>query len=456
MLGDAGHIKSLRHCDCSHIRVRCIELCAAVLLVCPAAHALSVLTHEAIIDSTWTDGIRPLLVKRFPQASADDLRQARAFAYGGCIIQDMGYYPFGSKLYTDLAHYVRSGDFVVNLLVDAQTLDEYAFALGALAHYATDNAGHPLAVNPSVGLEYPKLRRKFGPIVTYADDPGAHLKVEFGFDVEQVARGSYAAAVYHDFIGFQVAKPLLERAFEDTYGVPLKDIFGSLDLALGTYRYTVSTLVPAMTRAAWKLHKNDLVRASPGLTQRRFIYTLSRASYRKEWGNGYRHAGFGLRVLSFFLRILPKVGPLKVAEFKPPTPRATADFERAFSNAVQTYRGLLAESAQPGFHLSNRDFDTGKPTAPCEYPLADDTYARLAILLAGRDAAQVNPQVRADVLAFYRNPDLPFHTRKNSKEWRRTMDAVERLRTGAKASGSEARPLFTAEQRKCAERNAEK
>ena len=431
-------------------------MCAAVLLVCPAAHSLSVLTHEAIIDSTWSDGIRPLLVKRFPQASADDLRQARAFAYGGCIIQDMGYYPFGSKFYTDLAHYVRSGDFVVNLLADAQTLDEYAFALGALAHYAADNAGHALAVNPSVGLEYPKLRRKFGPIVTYVDDPAAHLKVEFGFDVEQVARGSYATAAYHDFIGFQVAEPLLERAFEDTYGVPLKDIFGSLDLALGTYRYTVSTLVPAMTRAAWKLHKKDLVRATPGLTQRRFIYTLSRASYRREWGKGYRHAGVGVRVLSFFLRILPKVGPLKVAAFKPPTPRATADFERAFVTAVQTYRGLLAESEQPAFHLPNRDFDTGKPTAPCEYPLADDTYARLAILLAGRDAAQVNPQVRADVLAFYRNPDLPFHTRKNGKEWRRTMDAVERLRTGAKTSGSEERPPFTAEPRKCAERSAEK
>lgn len=413
-----------------------LALCVPVLLICPAAHAFSVLAHEAIIDSTWTAGIRPLLAKRFPQATPDDFRQARAYAYGGCIIQDMGYYPFGSKFYTDLSHYVRSGDFVVNLLAEAQTLDEYAFALGALAHYAADNEGHPLAVNPSVGLEYPKLRRKFGPLVTYFDDPRAHLKVEFSFDVDQVAHGSYAPAAYHDFIGFQVAKPLLDRAFQDTYGLRLEDIFGSLDLALGTYRFTVSTLVPAMTRAAWKLHKHDLIRATPGLTERRYVYTISRATYHKEWSGKYRQSGVGFRMLAFFLRILPKVGPLEVAAFKTPIPQATTDFERSFVAAASAYRRLLAESTQPGFHLANRDFDTGKLAAPCEYPLADDTYAQLAVKLAALDPAQVNPQARADVLAFFHNPDLPFHTRRNGKQWRKTLTAVGRLRTQTPAPAS--------------------
>jgi hypothetical protein len=195
-----------------------VTAAVAVLLVwSPAAEGYSVLTHEAIVDTAWEQSIKPLLLKRFPNSTPDDLIAAHAYAYGGCIIQDMGYYPFGSKFFSDLVHYVRSGDFVTSLIAESQNLNEYAFALGALAHYAADNTGHAIAVNPSVPIEYPKLRREYGKRVTYEDDPAAHLKVEFGFDVLQVARGNYAPKSYHDFIGFQVSKPVLERAFADTY-----------------------------------------------------------------------------------------------------------------------------------------------------------------------------------------------------------------------------------------------
>ena len=210
-----------------------------VLLSClPAAQAYSVLTHEAIIDTAWDQNIVPLLVKRFPMSTPDELIMAHGFAYAGAIIQDMGYYPFGSRLFSDLAHYVRSGDFIVTMIRDSQDLEEYAFALGALAHYASDTQGHSIAVNPSVAIGYPKLRRKFGRSVTYEDDPAAHIKVEFGFDVLQVARGNYAPQSYHDFIGFYVSKPLLERSFHDTYGLEPEEVFGDFDLALGTYRRT--------------------------------------------------------------------------------------------------------------------------------------------------------------------------------------------------------------------------
>ncbi|HUK18229.1 MAG TPA: zinc dependent phospholipase C family protein [Bryobacteraceae bacterium] len=411
-------------------------VCVVALLACRELRALSVLTHEAVIDSAWDQGIRPLLVKRFPQATHDDLRKARAYAYGGSIIQDMGYYPFGSKFFTDLAHYVRSGDFVVNLLADSQDLNEYAFALGSLAHYATDNEGHAIAINPSVGMEFPRLRRKFGPIVTYADDRTSHLRVEFSFDVQQVAHGNYAPQSYHDFIGFEVAKPVLERAFQDTYGLRIEDVFHSLDLALGMYRYSVSGIIPDMTRAAWKQHRDELMRADPKMTRRRFIYAVSRARYRKEWGE--HEPPFGTRVLVAVLRMLPKVGPLKVASFKPPAPAATADFERSFVDAVNEYQRLLGESARPGFSLPDRDFDTGKLTAPAEYRLADEAYAQLAIKLAALDPARVNAKLRANVLEFYRDQDLPFATRKNRKEWQRTVTALEKLRTGAgQAAGLE-------------------
>jgi len=414
--------------------VRRVILCLVAFAACRDLRALSVLTHEAIIDSTWADGIRPLLLKRFPNATHDELRAAHAYAYGGCIIQDMGYYPFGSRFFTDLAHYVRSGDFVMNLLAEAQDLNEYSFALGSLAHYAADNDGHAIGVNPAVGLEYPKLRKKFGPIVTYADDRTSHLRVEFSFDVQQVAIGNYAADAYHDFIGFEVAKPVLERAFLDTYGLEMDDIFRSQDLAIGMYRYTVSGIIPEMTQAAWKAHKDELIRADPKMTRKRFVYAISRAKYHKEWGE--HEPGFGTRLLVVVLRVLPKVGPLKVASFKPPPPAATADFERSVVDAVEAYRRLLAESVKTGFDLPNRDFDTGKPTEGGEYRLADNAYSELAIRLAKLDPSQVNPKVRANVLNFYSDQERPFETKRHPKQWQQTLQAVQRLRAGGAAAGA--------------------
>src|ERR1041385_4518402 len=217
-----------------------------VLFSCRTAYSYSVLTHEAIVDSTWDSAIKPLLLKRFPAATADELTQAHAYAYGGCIIQDLGYYPFGSKFFSDLTHYVRSGDFILNLIRDSHDLNEYAFAMGALSHYAADNNGHPMAVNRAVPLFYPALGLKFGKLVTYADDPLSQSKTEFAFDVFQACKGRYASAAYKSFIGFEVSKPLLERAFEDTYGMRLEKVFMNIDLAIGSYRRAVGSVLPAM------------------------------------------------------------------------------------------------------------------------------------------------------------------------------------------------------------------
>src|ERR1700687_1394546 len=122
-------------------------ICILLLGGAADTSAFSVLAHEAIIDSSWEKVIQPLLLKRFPDSSHEDLKQARAFAYGGSIVQDMGYYPFGRKFFGDLVHYVRSGDFVEALLRDSNNLSEYAFALGAVAHYIADNEGHRSAKN---------------------------------------------------------------------------------------------------------------------------------------------------------------------------------------------------------------------------------------------------------------------------------------------------------------------
>src|SRR5271167_1183582 len=298
--------------------MRLAALLLVVLIGSGGLYAYSVLTHEEIVDLLWTDEIQPLLLKRYPGVSEDQLKEAHAYAYGGAVIQDLGYYPFGSKEFSNLVHYVRSGDFVRELLRESQDVNEYAFALGALSHYVSDIAGHP-AVNQSVAIEYPKLRAKYGKSVRYVQDKTAHLKTEFGFDTLQVAKNRYASQQYHDFIGFQVSKPLLERACPVVYGMQWKDVLTHEDLAVGSYRFAVSRLIPQMTQVALQTHKKDLMHETPDFAKKKFLYRLSRSDYEKEWGKDYTKPGVGTRILSTLLRYVPKVGPFKGLGFNNPT-----------------------------------------------------------------------------------------------------------------------------------------
>ncbi|MBV8818301.1 MAG: zinc dependent phospholipase C family protein, partial [Acidobacteriaceae bacterium] len=324
------------------------------------------------MDALWDPAMKPALALRFPGLTPDQLLEAHSYAYGGAIIQDMGYYPFGSHAFSDLVHYVRSGDFVVALLREANTPDEYAFALGALAHYIADSYGHPMAVNHAVPMLYPKLRRKFGDTMTYEDNPTAHLKTEFGFDVLEAAKQRYAPDAYHSFVGFHVSKELLERAFEQTYAIPLSSLFANVDLALGSYRYSVRSLIPEMTKAAWHAKKDEIRRTIPSMTARRFTYTMSRASFEKEWGHSYERPGLGARILAFFFRLVPKVGPFRALGFKMPTPQAENLFLESFNATVEHYRERSNEVRANNLRLPDRNLDTGDaPLEQGHYRLAD-------------------------------------------------------------------------------------
>jgi hypothetical protein len=258
--------------------------CLLLVLGCSTrvAYGYSLLTHEQIIDILWKDEITPVLRKRFPDATDEDLRKAHAYAYGGCLVQDMGYYPLGNKFFSDLTHYVRSGDFVENLINESTNLFEYAYALGALAHYCADNSGHPF-INRAVALSFPRLRKKYGDEVTYEEDPKAHIRVEFGFDMTQVAKNRYTSDQYHDFIGFEVSKPLLERAFVKTYGLPLSDVLRPVDLSIGTFRRAASTFIPELTRVALEVQPPARVHDKQNASERLFLYHLSRSEYEKQW-----------------------------------------------------------------------------------------------------------------------------------------------------------------------------
>jgi hypothetical protein len=417
------------------IGLRLLSARAAALLVvvhmCSGGlSAYSVLTHEEIVDLLWTDKVQPLLLARYPGLSEDQIREAHAYAYGGAVIQDLGYYPFGSKEFSNLVHYVRSGDFVRELLLESQDIDEYAFALGALSHYVADIAGHP-AVNQAVAIEYPKLRAKFGKSVRYAQDKTAHLKIEFGFDTLQVAKNRYASQQYHDFIGFQVSKSLLERVFPVVYGVELKDVLTHEDLAVGSYRFAVSRLIPQMTQVALQAHKKDLMRETPNFAKRKFLYRLSRSSYEKEWGKDYVKPGVGTRILSTLVRYMPRIGPFKGLAFKNPTRQTEDLYIKSINTTADQYRLLLEEAGTRTAMLPNCDLDSGQPTKAAEYSLADNAYAKLLGQLSDRKFDRISPELRDNILDFYSDPSAPIEIKKDKDDWKNVLSELAQLKSVA-------------------------
>jgi hypothetical protein len=392
-----------------------------------ACSGYSILTHEEIVDLLWAEQMKPILTEKFPAATEDDLRKAHAYAYGGCLIQDMGYYPFGNKFFSDLVHYVRSGDFVEALLAESTDINEYAFALGAMAHYVADIVGHPV-VNAAVAREFPELGRKYGPIVTYAQNNKAHIRTEFGFDVVQVAKQRYTSDAYHDFIGFEVAKPVLERAFLKTYGIALSDVFGNLDLSIGTFRWSVSQAIPEMTRVALLTKKDEMVKENPSLAKKKFLYNLKRSEYEKEWGKTYKKPGCGAHLMALFFKIIPKIGPFKAIAFKMPNPDTETLYLKSVNTTVDKYRAFLVELKAHSLQLANMDFDTGNPTTPGEYKLTDEAYAKLLDKLTTEKFGGMLADLRRNILAFYQNPSAPNFTKKKHDKWKKVQEQLEQLK----------------------------
>jgi hypothetical protein len=396
--------------------------------------AYAVLSHEAIIDAAWETHIKPLLLKKFPQANEEELSRAQAYAYGGAIIQDMGYYPYGSPFFSDLTHYIRSGDFIQALLRNAKDLNEYAFAVGAMAHYAADNDGHRIGTNRAVPILYPSLRKKYGDSVSFEDGKLAHVKTEFGFDVLEIARERYAPDSYHDFIGFEVSRAVLEQAFQETYGLELKEVLVSEDHALNSYRHDVSKLIPKATRIAWHLKQDEIKDDLPDATRRRFLYNLSRSNYEREWGKDYHKPSLGERFLAFLYKLLPKFGPLKVLQFKTPTPETERMFEASFNATLERYRKLLESARDGSVELPNNNFDVGENTGPGKYRMNDEAHARLLDRLAGHNFLGASSEVKAELMLFFADPSAAYATKRNAKAWAKVQIQLQQLRSASAAS----------------------
>ena len=412
--------------------MRALAVVFLSLLIVKPSLSCSVLSHEALIDALWDMKMKSVLLRQFPNATNEELKQAHGYAYGGAIIQDLGYYPHGNKTFSDLTHYVRTGDFVVALISESQNLDELAFALGAMSHYISDIEVHRFATNPGEPLLYPKLGRKYGPVVTYEDNPAGHLKTEFAFDVLEVAKGNFAAEAYHDFIGFYVATPVLARAFRDTYGLELQDLFHDFDRTIGSYRRAVSDTIPKATRIAWAQKRDEIQKSQPGKTQKKFIYVMNRSSYERDWGKQYDRPTAKDRVLAFLLKLPPPIGPLRALQFKMPTPAVEKLFMDSFTRCAAQYGAALENASNKKLKLEDKNYDTGFVTPAGTYRLTDDVQAYWLDLLAKKNFATATPPIAEELTGYYRNVSAPIGTKKHPKEWNRVLRELKDLNSAVR------------------------
>ena len=445
---------------------------ALLLLVLPTrpVHGYSLLTHEQLIDLTWNESIVPLLKSRYPTLTPEQIEHARAYAYGGCVIQDIGYYPFGDTFFSNLTHYVRSGDFVVNLFRNAGNADELAFAVGALSHYIGDTIGHPDATNLAVPVEFPKLGRRYGKEVNYAEGEHQHVQTEFAFDINEIAHHRFAPVHYLRHVGLEVPTRQLALAFYQTYGLSEDfSVHRGRRINVGAYRFAVRRFIPRIAYAVTVLHRNHEPADTAGPEIERLKSELTSVAQQNSWDVYRKKAGIGTYTLAGLLFILPKIGPLKLVAIKGPnamteeqyvhsvllstdslnralrrfTPPPPTRPSAALAAAADTHSEpapsaplpvkpgsaqIPLENSDPRHPLQNRDLDTGRPVKPAGYRLTDLTYADLLHRLVQQPIAGIPPGIKTDILEYYANLDLPFATRKDAQAWSALQTDLAALR----------------------------
>ena len=447
-----------------------------MFLLLASAHtagAYSLLTHEQLIDLTWDTSIVPLLKSRYPDLTPAQIEHARAYAYGGCVIQDIGYYPFGDKHFSDLTHYVRSGDFIVNLFRNAGNADELAFAVGALSHYIGDTIGHAQATNIAVPVEFPKLRQKYGRSVNYAEGEKQHVRTEFAFDIDQIAHHRFAPVSYLRSVGLEVPTRQLELAYFQTYGlrVSFSDT-GHHRHNVGTYRWAVHRFIPRIAYATTIVHRKhepDDVLSDPAV--QRLTREVAEVEQRNHWDQFRKRPGVLTYTLAGLIYVLPKIGPLQFTAVKgpetkteleyvhslmaatdqmnytvrrftpPPSTKPTAAQAAAADQAPSpaaakdtaarpsSSQSVPRDSRDPRHPLTNRDLDTGVPVRPAGYPLTDETYAYLLHTLTQTPTMPIPPGIKLDILAYYKDPSLPFQSKKHPGAWEQVQKDLGTLQT---------------------------
>jgi hypothetical protein len=461
--------------------MRTISRVLSAALVCclfaaPSAGGYSLLTHEQLIDLTWDASIVPLLKSRYPTLTDAQLEHARAYAYGGCVIQDIGYYPYGDPFFSNLTHYVRAGDFVINLFRNAGNANELAFAVGALSHFIGDAIGHSEATNHAVAVEFPKLKAKYGDTVNYAQGASEHVRTEYAYDINEIAHRRFAPYHYLSHIGLEVPQRQLEQAFYQTYGIAEDFSQGKgKKVNVKGYRSAVRSFIPRVSYAVTLLHKKSEPPVVDSREMQRLTAELAAVEAKNNWEHYRAKPGIGTYSLAGLIWIFPKVGPIKFVSVKGPTVDTDREYTRSVLQSTDLLNATLRRftpppgtgagtaqtaaadansqpppsdpaptksdavqavargSGDPRHPLKNRDLDTGAVVKPGEYPLTDETYCKLVHRLAAKPTQAIPPGIKEDILAYYADMNVAFATKKKDAEWK-TLEADLTTLRGMKTS----------------------
>jgi hypothetical protein len=380
------------------------------------------------------------------------------------VIQDLGYYPFGDSFFSDLTHYVRSGDFVLALFRNAHNANELAFAVGAESHYIGDSIGHSQATNRAVALQFPKLAARYGTSVNYAEGRHQHVQVEFAFDIDQISKHRVAPLGYLRHIGFRVPTHQLALAFYETYGVTDDFAAGAQHkFNLKEYQAATRKFIPRVAYAVTLMRRGHEV-AEPDTADAKEIERESaEAATLDDWAAYRKRAGFETHLIAGVLWVLPKVGPLAMVAVKGPSQAAEADYMHSLVSATSVLRDRLAfftpteaGQARPAsvaastdplgprdtqHPLPNRDLDTGQVVKPGGYLLTDQTYAELLHRLTRDPSHPIPPGIKSDVQAYYSDPDAPITTKRHRREWETVQADLKTL--GAMPTSTEPAPYPT-------------
>ena len=446
-------------------KVHHLALLLMLVLTCrQRTPAYSLLTHEQLIDLTWQDSIVPLLLSQYPNLTPAQLTRARSYAYGGCAIQDIGYYPFGNQLFSDLTHYVRTGDFVLALFRNAHNADELAFAIGALSHYIGDSYGHSQATNRAVALQFPKLAARYGQSVNYAEGKHQHIQVEFAFDIDQIVHHRLAPLTYLRKVGMNVPVHQLALAFYQTYGISDSYLRPEQFINLRAYRTATRKFIPRVAYALVQIHRSQEPDEPDTPEAQEIEKEAANVDAANNWAAFRKKAGFETHLIAFIIRILPKVGPLALTAVKGPSPAAEADYMHSMVSATSSMRNrltlftpLASRQAAPAgvtvtpqspltenqqHPLVNRDLDTGQPVKPGGYSLTDKTYAKLLERLTRKPQQAIPPGIKQDVLAYYADENAPIVTKKDPDAWAKVQRELKVLATMPTSSAPVPYPTY--------------
>lgn len=421
-----------RRAHLTHLRrlpLKALTLVFFLLLFCKPGYSYSVQTHEQLVDLAWKQSIRPLLLKRYPTLTEAQINEAHAYAYGGCAIQDLGYYPFGNAFLSDLTHYVRPGDFVLSLVRNSHNADELAFAIGSLSHYIGDTIGHSEAINEAVAVEFPKLAKKYGPVVTYEQGEHAHVRTEFAFDVNEISKRHFAPSAYLKHVGLAVPLPLLRRAFFQTYGIDLYDVIGHRNPVLRGYRFAIRSFLPRIAYAEVVLHKNGFPPEVQSEALDKLNKDLAQSEFENGWDQYRKKPGIGTHLLAYLLFILPRIGPLSDAAIRGPNAHTQQLYVESLNHSTERLRRILANFNSAAGYVPNLDLDTGARVKPGAYRLTDETYAKLVGIVTRNPAQPIPSGLKRNIAHYYADPDAPISTKNDKEKWAKLQDELKLIPT---------------------------